>query len=68
MDGRREVETEDLVRAAGAMVPLAKSHHERVGRLRQLVVNGEARNASKRDTADEVQVDRVRGQRLLEIG
>ncbi len=68
MDGRREVETEDLVRAAGAMVPLAKSHHERVGRLRQLVINGEARNASKRDTADEVQVDRVRGQRFIETG
>jgi hypothetical protein len=49
------------------MVPLAKSHHERVGRLRQLVVNGEARNASRRNPADEVQVDRVRGERLLDL-
>lgn len=48
MDGRRELETEDLVRAAGNMVPLAKSHHERIARLRELVVNGQARNASRR--------------------
>jgi len=68
MDGRRELETEDLVRAAGNMVPLAKSHHERIARLRELVVNGQARNASTRGATDEVQVDRVRSERLLEIG
>jgi len=63
MDGRRELETEDLVRAAGDMVPLAKSHHERIARLRQLVVNGQARNASKHTMADEVKVEQVRGAR-----
>lgn len=67
MDGRREIETEDLVGAAGAMVPLARSHRERIERLRQLVVNGEARNASKRTAADEVRVDQVRGERLLDL-
>lgn len=67
MDGQREIETEDLLHAAGDMVPLAKSHHERVARLRQLVTNGEARNASKRTVADEVKVDHIRGERLLEV-
>lgn len=67
MDGQREIETEDLLRAAGDMVPLAKSHRERIERLRQLVLRGEARNASKVGTADEVKVERVRGERLLDI-
>jgi len=67
MDGRRELETEDLARAAGDMVPLARSHRERIGRLRQLVISGEARNASKRTAADEVKVEQVRGERLLEM-
>src|SRR3990170_3553475 len=36
MDGKREIETADLVAAAGDMVPLAKSHHDRIAPLRQL--------------------------------
>ncbi len=67
MDGQRQIETPDLLRAAGDMVPLAKSHRERIERLRQLVLRGEARNASKGGAADEVAVEKVRGERLLEI-
>jgi SpoVK/Ycf46/Vps4 family AAA+-type ATPase len=67
MDGKREIETDDLVRAAGDMVPLAKSHREHINRLRQLVVNGQARNASKVSAADEVKVEQVRGERLLDV-
>jgi SpoVK/Ycf46/Vps4 family AAA+-type ATPase len=67
MDGRREIETEDLLRAAGDMVPLAKSHRERIERLRQLVLNGEARNASRVAAAEEVEVEKVRGERLLDL-
>ncbi|AUB81686.1 AAA family ATPase [Candidatus Thiodictyon syntrophicum] len=67
MDGQREIETEDLLRAAGDMVPLAKSHRERIERLRQLVLRGEARNASKVGAADEVKVEKVRGERLLDL-
>jgi SpoVK/Ycf46/Vps4 family AAA+-type ATPase len=46
MDGQREIETEDLLRAASELVPLAKSRREHIERLRQVVLNGEARNAS----------------------
>lgn len=67
MDGGRQIETDDLLHAAGAMVPLAKSHSERINRLREVVTRGEARNASLREAADEVSVDQVRGARLLEI-
>lgn len=67
MDSQREIETEDLLRAAGDMVPLAKSHRERIERLRQLVLRGEARNASKVVAAEEVKVEQVRGERLLDI-
>jgi len=67
MDGQREIETEDLLRAAGDMVPLAKSHRERIERLRQLVLHGEARNASRVTAADEVNVETLRGERLLEL-
>lgn len=66
-DGGRELETADLVRAASDMVPLAKSHRERVEWLRRLVVNGEARNASRGAAADAVSVDRVRDKRLIEV-
>lgn len=67
MDQQREIETGDLLRAAGAMVPLAKSHRERIERLRELVVNGQARNASKVAAAEEVKVEKVRGERLLDL-
>ncbi|CAK0756051.1 ATPase [Gammaproteobacteria bacterium] len=67
MDGRRELETDDLVHAAGDMVPLARSNHERIQKQRQLVINGEARNASKYTVLDEVKVEKVRGERLLEM-
>ena len=45
-DNRRELETEDLLNAAGAMVPLSSSHQEHIEQLRQMVVSGQARNAS----------------------
>lgn len=46
MDGQREIETDDLLRAASELVPLAKSRRDHIERLRQVVLNGEARNAS----------------------
>jgi SpoVK/Ycf46/Vps4 family AAA+-type ATPase len=64
MDGRREIDTADLLRAAGDLVPLAKSRREHIERLRRVVHQGEARNASRRDAADEVRVEQVRGERL----
>ncbi len=67
MDGQREIETEDLLRAAGDMVPLARSHRGRIERLRQLVLHGEARNASLVAPADEVDVETLRGERLLDL-
>lgn len=67
MDGGRELETGDLLGAAGDMVPLAKSHREGIEWLRRLVVSGEARNASRSAAADAVSVDRLRGERLLEF-
>ena len=45
-DNRRELETEDLLNAAGEMVPLSASHQEHIEQLRTMVVNGQARNAS----------------------
>ena len=67
MDGKREIETADLIQAAGDMVPLAKSHRERIEQLRELVRSGQARNASGLAQADEVKVDQVRGARLLDL-
>jgi SpoVK/Ycf46/Vps4 family AAA+-type ATPase len=68
MDGKREIETADLVAAAGDMVPLAKSHRDRIAQLRELVLSGQARNASRGTVAEEVKVEQVRGERLLDIG
>ncbi len=67
MDGQREIETEDLLRAAGKMVPLAKSHHDQIERPRQLARNGVMRNASKLPATEEVKVEKVRGERLLDL-
>lgn len=67
MDDRREIETADLLHAAGDLVPLAKSRREHIERLRQVVIQGEARNASWRTPADEVNVEQVRGERLLDL-
>jgi hypothetical protein len=67
MDGQREIETEDLLRAAGDMVPLARPHRERIERLRRMVLDGEARNASRVAAAEEVEVEKVRGERLLDL-
>ncbi|MGH8674645.1 MAG: AAA family ATPase [Burkholderiales bacterium] len=67
MDSRRAIETQDLTAAAEYMVPLAKSHRERVEKLRELVVSGEARNASRRAASDEVSMDKVRGKRRLDL-
>ncbi len=67
MDHERELATEDLVKSAGQMVPLAKSRAKHIEKLRQLVVNGEARNASRAAPAEEVKCDQIRGERLLEL-
>ncbi|HHE07535.1 MAG TPA: ATPase, partial [Chlorobaculum parvum] len=45
-DKRREIETEDLLDAARAMVPLSASHQPVIDGLREMVKNGQARNAS----------------------
>jgi AAA+ superfamily predicted ATPase len=67
MDDERAVTTADLVRSAGEMVPLAKSRAEHVQKLRQLVLKGEARNASYTTAAEEVHFDQIRGERLLDL-
>jgi AAA+ superfamily predicted ATPase len=67
MDGKREIETADLVAAAGDMVPLAKSHRDRIAQLRELVLSGQARNASRGTVNEEVKVEQVRGERLPDI-
>ena len=67
MDGKREIETADLLAAAGDMVPLAKSHSDRIAQLRELVLSGQARNASRGPAAEEVIVAQVRGERLPDV-
>jgi SpoVK/Ycf46/Vps4 family AAA+-type ATPase len=65
-DGQRELDDDDLLQAARDMVPLAKSHAKIVEELRALVKSGQARNAS-RAAAQEVELGRIRGERLLDI-
>jgi hypothetical protein len=67
MDGRRELETEDLLKAAGQLVPLAKSHAKHVEMLRSLVGDGLARNASKAADEEAVAVENIRVGRVLDI-
>ena len=67
MDGQRELETEDLLRSAGDMVPLARSHEERIDQLRTLVRSGLARNASTSTPDREVAVDKIRNHRVLDM-
>jgi SpoVK/Ycf46/Vps4 family AAA+-type ATPase len=67
MDSERELVTPDLVKSAGEMVPLAKSRAEHIQKLRKLVLNGEARNASRATLADEVKFDAIRGERFLQL-
>ena len=45
-DKRREIDTEDLLDAAHAMVPLSASHQSVIDELREMVQNGQVRNAS----------------------
>lgn len=66
-DSGRQIETEDLLKAAGDIVCLAKAYPERIATLRELVSKGQARNASKVDKEGEVKVEKVRGERLLEL-
>ncbi len=56
-DGQRELETGDLEKAIGELVPLAKSHGRVVQHLRQWVINGLARNASQVGATEEVTVE-----------
>jgi hypothetical protein len=67
MDGERQLETGDLVKSAGAMVPLAKSRAEHIDNLRGLVKSGEARNASRTSEEAEVKCEGIRAGRILDI-
>ncbi len=67
MDHERQITTDDLVKSAGRMVPLAKSRAEHIKNLRQLVICGEARNASRTPPEQQVQFEQIRGERFLDI-
>jgi hypothetical protein len=67
MDKQRELETADLVKSAGQMVPLAKSHAKQVEALRSLVSDGLARNASRAKAQETVACEKLRGGRLLDV-
>ena len=67
MAGERAILTDDLVKSACEMVPLAKSRAHDIQKLRKLVLDGEARNASRATTADEVKFDQIRGERQLDL-
>jgi MoxR-like ATPase len=66
-DGQRDLDDGDLLQAARDMVPLAKSHATLIEELRALIKNGQARNASRAATDQEVELGRIRGERLLDI-
>ena len=67
MDSQRELDTGDLAKAAGQMVPLAKSHSAHIEKLRELVTNGLARNASRAREEEVVEFEQIRGARLLDV-
>jgi SpoVK/Ycf46/Vps4 family AAA+-type ATPase len=67
MDHEREIETDDLVKSAGEMVPLAKSRAKHIEKLRKLVIDGEARNASFVVPEKEVKFDMIRGERIIQL-
>ncbi|MCW8814646.1 MAG: AAA family ATPase, partial [Chlorobium sp.] len=50
-DKCREIDTEDLLDAAHAMVPLSASHQPVIDELREMVRNGQVRNASGKSSA-----------------
>lgn len=60
---QRALTTEDLLRTAGEIVPLARARKEDVEILRQVVIQGQARLASAADPADMVKLDQVRSVR-----
>ncbi len=66
-DGKRVLETKDLLKSAGDMVPLAKSHAKRIEALRELVTGGQCRNASVSDEKQIVDFSRIRGTRNIDI-
>ncbi len=59
IDGQREIDTDDLLNSAAEIVPLAKSHAEVVEILRKLVTSGLARNASRGDEQQIVDLETV---------
>jgi len=67
MDNERELDTDDLLKSAHDMVPLAKSHAEVVTKLRALVTGGLARNASRVAVEKVVKLETIPGVRRLEI-
>ena len=56
----------DYVTVNNISPELIISHAERIHRLRQLVLSGQARNASKAMSAEKVNIELVRSQRLQE--
>lgn len=58
-DNCRELDTDDLLAAAGDMVPLARSHEKHVEKLRLWVENGQARNSSDDEAGKEVELERI---------
>ncbi len=67
IDNERELDTDDLLKSANDMVPLAKSHAEVVTKLRALVTGGLARNASRVAVEKVVKLETIPGVRRLEI-
>lgn len=66
-DNRRELTDQDLCNAAHDIVPLAKSHASIIERLRNIVKDGLARNASAAEPRSEVQLESIRGGRLIDF-
>lgn len=59
LEGEREIDTDDLLNSAAEIVPLAKSHAEVVEELRKLVTDNLARNATKIDEQQAVDLETV---------
>ena len=67
LDGERELTTDDLLKAANDMVPMAKSHAAVIADLRKLVQNGQARNASAAAPEETVNCEAIRNSRFIDV-
>jgi SpoVK/Ycf46/Vps4 family AAA+-type ATPase len=66
-ESSRQLTTADLLKSAGDMVPLARSHADRIEKLRQIVKSGQARNASTARDEEAVKTDEIRTNRLIDL-